>query len=352
MNQVNGMECARFCDHNNISYVFIYKLFVFITLLKILSLMQRFIYTLLIFTAILTYTSCVSDNTSADTSTKTPTAPKVVKKENPKPIIDTFSVVQEVPKPAPKPVAVTPPKKVTPPAPPKPAPSQVKKKPTLPPPPPVVKTETTKYAPPAPKVVEKPYVPPTPVKRAGRIAFDNPTLNYGYIKQGDVINHKFKYTNTGSVPVNILNAEASCGCTRPEYSFLAINPGETGEIRVEFNSKGKLGRMESKVTILTDAKPAKHTLYLVGTITDPPKKKETKKEEDKKEKGEKDIEKEESTEEIQTKSDDNKSEDTEANEDTPKKGLRDRLPFGRKLPKGKIPKKRGEDEDEENGDRN
>ncbi len=309
--------------------------------------MQHFIYTFLLVVTALAYTSCVSDS-SSDSGKVPATPPKVVKKETPKPPAEPPVAVQEppTPKPAPTPkppkVATTPPPpkaKPTPPPPPKAKPS----------PPPVTKT----YTPPATTqtVVKKEYTPPPPppVKSGGKIAFDKPTLDYGYIEQGDVINHKFKYTNTGSVPVNILRADASCGCTQPTYSFLAINPGEQGEIGVRFDSKGKLGKMESKVTILTDAKPEKHILYLVGTITAPKKEKDAKdKKEDAKDKKEdtakeddssKDTEKETVKTEDKT---EKENTEPEVNKDNPKKKLKDRLPFrGRKLPKGTPPGEQG-----------
>lgn len=302
--------------------------------------MQHFTYTFLLVIAVLAHTSCVSDSSSD--STKAPeTPPKVVKKDTPKPPAEPPAIVEKPSIKEPVPPSA-PPKKVTPP----PAPKK-----TPPPPPPVVQKPVVKSIQPTPvaqpvKKYTPPPPPPMPVKSSGKLSFANPTLNYGYIEQGDVINHKFKYTNTGSVPVNILRADASCGCTRPTYSFMAINPGETGEIGVRFDSKGKLGKMESKVTVLTDAKPAEHVLYLVGTITDPPKKEEDKKEATKK-KGDKSKDSEEKDVKSKDKTE-KENPEPEVNKDNSKKGLKERLPFkGRKLPKGTPPGER-ENKDTEN----
>lgn len=64
---------------------------------------------------------------------------------------------------------------------------------------------------------------------------------------------KFAYSNTSKDrPVNISNVKTDCGCTTAELDSEIIKPGETGEISVRFNPKGKTGIHEKKVTITTD----------------------------------------------------------------------------------------------------
>jgi len=165
------------------------------------------------------------------------------------------------------------------------------------------------------------------------MTFDNRTFDYGYIEEGTVINHTFKFKNTGTTPINILNADVSCGCTFPTYSFMPINPGETSEIGARFDSKGKLGKTKSSITLLTDGRPAKQELFLTGTVI-PPKKKEEKKEKE-------EVSKKEQKE-------DSKENDTETaeNKAKPKPDSLNFRPRGpRKLPQG-IPPKTQQDEDD------
>ena len=164
------------------------------------------------------------------------------------------------------------------------------------------------------------------------MTFDNRTFDYGYIEEGDVIDHTFKFKNTGTTAINILRAEASCGCTHPTYSFLAINPGETGEIGARFNSTGKLGKSTSTITLLTDARSAKQELFLTGTVI-PPRKEEK---EEKKEDSKDEKEEEEKSDEKDTETAENKTE-------TKPDSLNFRPRGPRKLPKG-IPPKTQQDE--------
>ncbi len=65
--------------------------------------------------------------------------------------------------------------------------------------------------------------------------------NFGEIVEGDIIKKKFIFTNTGKAPLQIIGAEASCGCARPTAPFLDIAPGESGEIGITYNSVNKDG---------------------------------------------------------------------------------------------------------------
>ena len=78
--------------------------------------------------------------------------------------------------------------------------------------------------------------------------------------------HAFKFTNTGNAPLEITNAEVSCGCTYPSYPFLPIEPGKTGEITVTFNSKGKFGKQKPIVTIYTNTPEKQYKLMLEGEV--------------------------------------------------------------------------------------
>ncbi len=103
-------------------------------------------------------------------------------------------------------------------------------------------------------------------KRRPAISFKKTTHHYGRITQGDKIEHKFTFVNTGKRPLVISNATATCGCTQPSFPFIPIDPGEEGYIGVVFDSKGKLGRQKPAITITTNARPATYKLYLEGYV--------------------------------------------------------------------------------------
>ena len=101
------------------------------------------------------------------------------------------------------------------------------------------------------------------------MSFEALEYNYGTIKQGQVVNHDFKFKNAGKEPILITNAQGSCGCTVPEYPKEAIKPGGTGVIKVTFNSSGKSGMQDKTVTLTyNDNKTA--VLHIKGNVDVPP----------------------------------------------------------------------------------
>jgi hypothetical protein len=79
--------------------------------------------------------------------------------------------------------------------------------------------------------------------------FEETEFDFGTIGQGDVVKHSFKFTNTGDAPLMISDIKTTCGCTTPQYTKDPVGPGESGEILVQFNSAGKAGVINKRVTI-------------------------------------------------------------------------------------------------------
>ena len=58
----------------------------------------------------------------------------------------------------------------------------------------------------------------------------------------------------------------SCGCTVPQWPKEPIMKGQSGTIKVTFNSTGKLGVQDRTVTITSNAKQNPMVLHLKGTV--------------------------------------------------------------------------------------
>lgn len=90
--------------------------------------------------------------------------------------------------------------------------------------------------------------------------------NFGTIKEGEKVEYNFRFKNTGQKPLVITDAHASCGCTVPEKPEKPILPGETGILKVVFNSKGKSGHQEKNITVNSNANPSFPELKLIGEV--------------------------------------------------------------------------------------
>ncbi|HAI75889.1 MAG TPA: hypothetical protein DCM08_06535 [Microscillaceae bacterium] len=95
-----------------------------------------------------------------------------------------------------------------------------------------------------------------------KIEFSEQAFDFGEINEGDVVNHVFKFKNTGSSPLVIKDATASCGCTVPNWPKEPVAPGAEGEIKVEFNSTGKAGLNTKKVNVMANTNPEVTTVEI------------------------------------------------------------------------------------------
>ncbi len=109
---------------------------------------------------------------------------------------------------------------------------------------------------------------PKPKKRkAAEIEFDDYLFDFGEITEGDKVDFKFTFKNTGNAPLSITEADATCGCATPSIPFMDILPGEEGYIGVNYNSVGKEGEENPQVTIYSNAKKTPIiVLKLKGTV--------------------------------------------------------------------------------------
>ena len=79
--------------------------------------------------------------------------------------------------------------------------------------------------------------------------------DFGAIKEdGGAVSHVFKFRNTSSESVSIVNINSFCRCTRTVVTKRSYKPGEDGEIHVTFNPYGFPGHISKGVRITTEPK--------------------------------------------------------------------------------------------------
>jgi hypothetical protein len=100
---------------------------------------------------------------------------------------------------------------------------------------------------------------------APEITFENELHDYGTIKQGADGGCEFKFKNTGKEPLIISNAKGSCGCTVPTYPKEPIMKGQTGIIKVHYDTK-RVGAFTKTVTITSNAKTDTKVLTIKGLV--------------------------------------------------------------------------------------
>jgi hypothetical protein len=93
------------------------------------------------------------------------------------------------------------------------------------------------------------------------IQFSETTFDFGTIKSGDKVTHTFKVKNNGKSNLVLRKVHASCGCTATQPDREIIPPGETANITINFDSRGRNGRQNQSVTVYSND-PRKSTMLL------------------------------------------------------------------------------------------
>jgi hypothetical protein len=86
------------------------------------------------------------------------------------------------------------------------------------------------------------------------ITFKNDFYDFGDMLEGQVVETTFEFKNTGKADLLINRCDATCGCTVPDWPKDPIKPGETGKIKVKFDSAGKSGVNNKIVTVVANIK--------------------------------------------------------------------------------------------------
>jgi len=95
--------------------------------------------------------------------------------------------------------------------------------------------------------------------------WDNTTHDFGKVKQGTLVTHEFKFTNTGKVPLVITNVQASCGCTTPAWTKEPVMPGGQGFIKATYNA-ASAGAFNKTVTVTANIETGFIQLTIKGEV--------------------------------------------------------------------------------------
>ncbi|OEU61241.1 MAG: hypothetical protein BA870_11640 [Desulfuromonadales bacterium C00003094] len=108
---------------------------------------------------------------------------------------------------------------------------------------------------------------PTTVLATPRLQAETALFNFGRVAEGSKTEHTFRFQNTGDTPLIISKVRSSCGCTAALLSAKELAPGEWGELKTTFNSKGFQGAVTKKVYVYSnDPDQQKATFRLQGEV--------------------------------------------------------------------------------------
>jgi len=100
----------------------------------------------------------------------------------------------------------------------------------------------------------------------GKLKFEELSHNFGRLKHGDVVGHRFKFYNVGEGPVTIQKVDKACGCTDVIYPKKPVLLNDTAFVEVVFDTNGWLGRQVKRVAIMANDSVKVHELLIWAEI--------------------------------------------------------------------------------------
>lgn len=92
-------------------------------------------------------------------------------------------------------------------------------------------------------------LPTASLAAAPQLQAEAPIFNFGRIAEGSKIDHTFRFQNSGDAPLVINKVRSSCGCTAALLSADRLAPGEWGELKTTFDSRGFQGKINKTIYI-------------------------------------------------------------------------------------------------------
>jgi len=98
-----------------------------------------------------------------------------------------------------------------------------------------------------------------------KIEFVKTIHDYGTIKKASDGGCEFAFKNTGNEPLILSNVTSSCGCTIPTWPKDPILPGQSGTIKVMYDTK-KIGTISKTVKVMSNAITDAVDLQIKGNV--------------------------------------------------------------------------------------
>ena len=102
-------------------------------------------------------------------------------------------------------------------------------------------------------------------EKQAEIKFEVTTIDYGEVEFESDGKRVFKFKNVGTAPLIFKRISSSCGCTIPKKPEKPIEPGDSGEIEVEYDTK-RVGIFMKAISVISNSKNSSIVLRIKGEV--------------------------------------------------------------------------------------
>lgn len=103
--------------------------------------------------------------------------------------------------------------------------------------------------------------------KAPKIDLPSENFDFGEVKEGDLVEKEFDFTNAGKSDLIIRKIKASCGCTTVEPADKVVKPGKSSSFKASVRTNGFSGRIAKTVNVITnDPVNPSITIRITGNV--------------------------------------------------------------------------------------
>jgi hypothetical protein len=102
------------------------------------------------------------------------------------------------------------------------------------------------------------------------IQFSHLKMDFKPVTSGDTVKAVYPFKNTSNLPVTIAQVATSCPCMMTDYTKGNIQPGQIGEVKVNFATAGQFGDHYKLISVVLQGSNEPITLELNGRINQAP----------------------------------------------------------------------------------
>ena len=107
---------------------------------------------------------------------------------------------------------------------------------------------------------------PFPIPHSELVQWQTPTEHdFGKVYMDKPVRHVFPFLNTGDQPLILQTVRTTCGCTAAEWAETPIEPGQKGEVVIEFDAYIK-GAFRKKIRVFFDKQKEPEILWVSGDV--------------------------------------------------------------------------------------
>jgi hypothetical protein len=100
-------------------------------------------------------------------------------------------------------------------------------------------------------VVDKSVAKAAAIKQP-KLKLSKNEFDFGSVEEGKLVETKIGFKNEGQGNLEISEVKTSCGCTAALLSSKKLNPGESGNVRLELDTANREGKLTRTVTIYSN----------------------------------------------------------------------------------------------------